>query len=222
MGQRADALDQERARAEHAEEETDPTEIREEIEQTRDEMSVTIDAIQEKLDPHRLVAEAKETVREEADQRVQQAKATVQWEASHRLQQLRGKLMEYVALGRHLLFEAQQQVFRMRDQAPAQLQQLREQAPGQAQSQVQRAQAWYQRTSREEPETIRNLAIGLGSGVVALTAIVLRARDVQHRRTLAGKTQNTVDAAQDAIEDVIDAVGDTVEDAARNVRRALW
>ncbi len=42
----------------------DVDEIRSEIEQTRSEMSHTIDAIQERLNPHRLVQEAQDTVRD--------------------------------------------------------------------------------------------------------------------------------------------------------------
>jgi len=42
----------------------DPDQIRIQIEQTRDEMSETIDAIQERLNPRNLVAQAKDSVRE--------------------------------------------------------------------------------------------------------------------------------------------------------------
>jgi len=42
----------------------DPEQIRMQIEQTRDEMSETIDAIQERLNPRNLVAQAKDSVRE--------------------------------------------------------------------------------------------------------------------------------------------------------------
>ena len=53
---------------------SDTEEIRVEIEQTRTEMSGTIDAIQRKLDPEVLTEQAKEAARDVADHAVQQAK----------------------------------------------------------------------------------------------------------------------------------------------------
>jgi ElaB/YqjD/DUF883 family membrane-anchored ribosome-binding protein len=58
--------------------ETDETaQIRAEIEQTRGDLSETIDAIQDRLNPQTLVEQAKESVRETATGVVEQAKETV-------------------------------------------------------------------------------------------------------------------------------------------------
>lgn len=51
--------------------------LRTNIEQTRSEMTQTIDAIKEKLSPQHLVEEAKESVREAATERVEKAKEAV-------------------------------------------------------------------------------------------------------------------------------------------------
>ena len=53
------------------------TEIRSTIEQTRAEMSETIDALQEKLDPERIAAQVKEKVKETAGEAVDAAKESV-------------------------------------------------------------------------------------------------------------------------------------------------
>jgi hypothetical protein len=81
MGQEATRLDDDRtplnATAATAGEGTtsdDPDEIEQEIEQTRAEMSDTIDAIQEKLDPERLKAQAKEAAHDATIGRVIDAK----------------------------------------------------------------------------------------------------------------------------------------------------
>lgn len=54
-----------------------PEELRLEIEQTRAEMSVTIDALQERLNPETLIEQAKEAARDTADQAAQHAKDAV-------------------------------------------------------------------------------------------------------------------------------------------------
>jgi hypothetical protein len=58
-------------------EDGDPAEIREDIEDTRARMSTTIDAIQEKLSPHNLMEQAKETAREATIGRVQDMASNV-------------------------------------------------------------------------------------------------------------------------------------------------
>jgi hypothetical protein len=76
MGQRADQVDpayndRTGSGADNGGENKDPDEIRAEIEQTRAEMSGTIDAIQEKLNPDNLKEQAKEMVREATIGRVE-------------------------------------------------------------------------------------------------------------------------------------------------------
>src|SRR5690349_17637248 len=60
-----------------AEDQADPETLRVEIEQTRAEMSGTIDAIQERLQPSTLIEQAKETAREAASTAVEDAKEAV-------------------------------------------------------------------------------------------------------------------------------------------------
>jgi ElaB/YqjD/DUF883 family membrane-anchored ribosome-binding protein len=60
-----------------ADETNDVDALRADIENTRSEMTQTIDAIKEKLSPQHLVEEAKESVREAATERVGQAKEVV-------------------------------------------------------------------------------------------------------------------------------------------------
>ena len=74
-------LDETRSVADEMEEEVDPaveaTHIRTTIEQTRADMSETIDALQVKLDPERIAAQVKEKVRETASDAVDAAKQSV-------------------------------------------------------------------------------------------------------------------------------------------------
>jgi len=60
---------------------------REEIEQTRADMSSTLDAIQEKLDPEALSEQAKDTTREVADHAIREAKVAAQEVADHAIEQ---------------------------------------------------------------------------------------------------------------------------------------
>ena len=72
-------------------------EIRAEIEQTREEMSETIDAIQEKLRPGNVVAEAKDRVKSAATERVRQMADSASETAQHAYEQTRqvaGRVVE--------------------------------------------------------------------------------------------------------------------------------
>lgn len=63
--------------ADDGEDAEDTTHLREEIEQTRAELSDTINAIQDRLNPQNLMEQAKETARDTATDMVAQAKETV-------------------------------------------------------------------------------------------------------------------------------------------------
>jgi ElaB/YqjD/DUF883 family membrane-anchored ribosome-binding protein len=63
--------------------------IRDEIEQTREEMSETIDAIQEKLRPRNIVAQAKDSVRTAAGERMREMATTAGEAAGDVMQQTR-------------------------------------------------------------------------------------------------------------------------------------
>ena len=73
-----------------AADETEPANLREDIAQTRAEMSGTIDAIQERLDPQRLVGEAKDAAKEA----VQETTGAVREATIGRAEQMAGNVTE--------------------------------------------------------------------------------------------------------------------------------
>ena len=77
MGETADAVEQ-RMDAEAAQTSQDPEEIRAQIEQTRAEMSETIDAIQERLSPSYIKDQAIDTVKDATEAAKEAARAAVQ------------------------------------------------------------------------------------------------------------------------------------------------
>ena len=68
--------------------------LREDIEQTRTEMSGTIDAIQDRLDPEVLSEQAKDTAQEVADRAIAQAKEAVQEVADRAIPQAKEAVQE--------------------------------------------------------------------------------------------------------------------------------
>ncbi len=82
------------------------TAARDEIEQTRAEMSETIDAIQGKLDPEALTEQAKDTAQEVADRVITQAKEAVQEVTDHAIQQAKAAVGEVTGQARSALREA--------------------------------------------------------------------------------------------------------------------
>jgi hypothetical protein len=71
-------------------------EIRAEIEQTREEMSETIDAIQEKLRPSNIVAEAKDRVKNATTERVRQMAGSASETAQNAMEQTRHMAGDFV------------------------------------------------------------------------------------------------------------------------------
>lgn len=103
------------------EEMTETAAVRDEIEQTRAEMSETIDAIQGRLDPEtlteqakdtaqevadRVITQAKEAVQEVAERAIPQAKAAVQEVTDHAIQQAKAAVGEVTGQARTALREA--------------------------------------------------------------------------------------------------------------------
>ncbi|MDQ3701734.1 MAG: DUF3618 domain-containing protein [Chloroflexota bacterium] len=79
---------------ESPEEHAETAVAREEIEQTRAEMSETIDAIQSRLDPEVLTEQAKDSAQEVADRAIQQAKEAVQEVAERAIPQAKEAVQE--------------------------------------------------------------------------------------------------------------------------------
>src|SRR5215203_252299 len=84
----------------------DPQEIRVEIEQTRTEMSGTIDAIQQKLAPDVLTEQAKDVAREATDQ----AKAAAQEILQDAVQEVKEAALEVTQHAVHEVKEAAREV----------------------------------------------------------------------------------------------------------------
>jgi Protein of unknown function (DUF3618) len=83
-----------RAQPAPAADETEPAVLREDIAQTRAEMSGTIDAIQERLDPQRLVAEAKDAAKEAVQGVVQETSGAVRGATIGKAEQMAGNVTE--------------------------------------------------------------------------------------------------------------------------------
>ena len=81
-------------------------EIRAEIEQTREEMSETIDAIQEKLRPGNIVNEAKERVKNATTERVRQMAGSASETAQNAMEQTRYMAGEFVEGARNNVIPA--------------------------------------------------------------------------------------------------------------------
>jgi Protein of unknown function (DUF3618) len=92
--------------------------VREEIEQTRAEMSETIDAIQSRLDPEVLTEQAKDTAQEVADRAIQQAKEAVQEVAERAIPQAKEAVQEAAD---HAIQQAKTAVVEVADHARAAL-----------------------------------------------------------------------------------------------------
>jgi uncharacterized protein YjbJ (UPF0337 family) len=83
-----------RAQPAPARDETEPATLREDIAQTRTEMSGTIDAIQERLDPQRLVGEAKDAAKQAVQGVVQDTTGAVREATIGRAEQMAGDVTE--------------------------------------------------------------------------------------------------------------------------------
>ena len=83
-----------RAQPAPARDETEPATLREDIAQTRTEMSGTIDAIQERLEPQRLVGEAKDAAREAVQGMVQETTGAVREATIGKAGQMAGDVTE--------------------------------------------------------------------------------------------------------------------------------
>ncbi|HST90317.1 MAG TPA: DUF3618 domain-containing protein [Ktedonobacterales bacterium] len=166
-----------------------PDAIRDEIEQTRADMSETIDALQEKLDPQRIKARAVDSVKEKAQRSVQQAKQTVQAGAA--------QAKDTAAV---LSAQAQQAI----QQAPGTLQRLPAEAPdrlralgNEAQFQATRTVDRVQRLRRDDPGAFRRLVIGAAAALGALVLLIIRIRAVRNRTPADTLTDNLSDTLDD-------------------------
>lgn len=166
-----------------------PDEIRGQIEQTRADMSETIDALQEKLDPQRIKARAVDSVKEKAQRRVQQAKATVQAGAA-----------QAKDTASSLSAQAQQAI----QQAPGTLQRLPAEAPdrlralgNEARLQTARTVDRVQRLRRDDPDAFRRLVIGASAALGALVLLVARIRAVRGRGPADTFSDNLSDTLDD-------------------------
>jgi ElaB/YqjD/DUF883 family membrane-anchored ribosome-binding protein len=100
VGQRADELEQDRDLAEST------AAAREDIELTRAEMTSTIDAIQDKLDPEVLSEQAKDTAHDVTDHAIREAKEAAREIADHALAQAREAVVDITGQARAALREA--------------------------------------------------------------------------------------------------------------------
>jgi len=120
VGQRPDQLGDAESRfvrrgdSIEADEVVETAAAREEIEQTRADMSSTLDAIQEKLDPEVLSEQAKDTTREVADHAIREAKVAAQEVADHAIEQGKEAVREITD---QAVQQAKETVREMTDQA---------------------------------------------------------------------------------------------------------
>src|SRR5690242_1171971 len=162
-----------------------PGEIRGEIEQTRVDMSETIDAMQEKLDPQRVKARAVDSVKEKTRQGVQQAKETVQAGVA----QAKGAASSLSAQAQQAIQQAPGTLQRLPAEAPDRLRALGNEARFQAARTVDRVQ----RLRRDDPDAFRRLVIGASAALGALVLLVARIRAVRGR----GPADNLSDTLDD-------------------------
>jgi uncharacterized protein DUF3618 len=171
-----------------------PDAIRGEIEQTRADMSETIDALQEKLDPQRIKARAVDSVKEKAQQRVQQAKETVQAGAA----QAKDTAAVLSAQAQQAIQQAPGTLQRLPAEAPDRLRALGNEARFQAARTVDRVQ----RLRRDDPDAFRRLVIAGAAALGALVLLVARIRAVRNRTpadTLSGNLADSLDDGRDAV-----------------------
>jgi len=120
VGQRPDQLGDAESRFGRRGDSIEPDEVvetaaaREEIEQTRADMSSTLEAIQEKLDPEALSEQAKDTTREVADHAIREAKVAAQEVADHAIEQGKEAVREITD---QAIQQAKETVREMTDQA---------------------------------------------------------------------------------------------------------
>jgi len=100
VGQRADELEQDRDLAEST------AAAREDIELTRAEMTSTIDAIQDKLDPEVLSEQAKDTAHDVTDHAIREAKEAAREITDHAIAQARVAVVDVTVQARAALREA--------------------------------------------------------------------------------------------------------------------
>jgi ElaB/YqjD/DUF883 family membrane-anchored ribosome-binding protein len=100
MGQRADELEQDRDLAEST------AAAREDIELTRAEMTSTIDAIQDKLDPELLSEQAKDTAHDVTDHAIREAKEAAREITDHAIMQAREAVRDMTGQAKTALREA--------------------------------------------------------------------------------------------------------------------
>jgi len=77
--------------------------VREDIEQTRAEMSETLDAIQERLDPEALTEQAKDRAQEVAEHAIEQAKEAAKEAAEHAIQKTKEAVLDAAGQARMAL-----------------------------------------------------------------------------------------------------------------------
>jgi hypothetical protein len=80
-----------------------PEDVREDIEQTRAEMSETLDAIQDRLDPEALTEQAKDRAQEVAEHAIEQAKAAAMEAAEHAIQKTKEAVLDAAGQARTAL-----------------------------------------------------------------------------------------------------------------------
>jgi len=100
VGQRADELEQDRDLAEST------AAAREDIELTRAEMTSTIDAIQDKLDPEVLSEQAKDTAHDVTDHAIREAKEAAREITEHAIAQAREAVLDITGQAKSALREA--------------------------------------------------------------------------------------------------------------------
>lgn len=167
MGQRADAIsERDRERLDAADSpEMEMAIIREEIEQTREEMSETIDVLEAKLNPSRLMAQMKDTVREDAQVRADQAKQAIRDTAEARLTQARQAAL-------NLLDDLRADAETVRQEFPRWAHRLRDQSLGETRDQAQVALFRLRRWRTENPKAFQVTA-GIAAGSLALLGLVI-------------------------------------------------
>ncbi len=135
-------------------------EIRTEIEQTRAEMSETINAIEERLSPQHIKEQAKETIRDATIGRAERTATSAGAAARQAGSRARATLGQ-------LAGRAQRQVGHLGTRA---------------QQQAQRAQGQFQRTLQDKPSTAVALTLAVAAAVGVVLVVLRRPRFRKSRR----------------------------------------
>jgi ElaB/YqjD/DUF883 family membrane-anchored ribosome-binding protein len=199
----------------------DPAAIRAEIEQTRAEMSETIDAIQDKLSPQRMMEQAKETVRDATVGRMKEMATSATETASDLAEQVQDSAQQAVRYVREnplpaLLIGAGAAWLLMRWQrgeprlsypqtrrrpSESSTREMTEKVQERWQYYSTRAETQFDRWMRENPLTVGAAAVAIGA------AVGLSAPRTETEDEWMGEARDTlIDRAQEVAQDTVQQV----------------